>query len=443
MEAVSAGEKPVEPAVLRGCRKAPIMTIGINPNMTAYFAGNIAACWCYPSFSDTANYAYYYRHATIFQESLHPDVVKKYIIRGTELKAEDDGWIVACERGSSHRWIDLTVRYKNTEQPVHYEFTWMPAERTVILEPVSKEKEFDPDKPAFIKGTVLAGKLNLPQGIRVKLMENGSGYYQRLLPVLRNFEKATGIENNSVMMGEDVAMYDMVGCASPGWSSKYDIPCDRISDQCVHTKNYVLSQLLQSRPKIIIIVSTSSLAMFGQSFKDSGGSLSFATEGRDVYDLLNETCRRRCYFEYKNAGTDYRARIIVTPHFSYAENFVPHARFSSDAWNGFLSEFPHDAAVLEQENRIGTPTRNSMIPVGITGPSDPIQEQLGYSAWQLLLARFYDPNALITSALTEEFKNGNLFFDMKTGHLERSSGRCAFCANDAWQFPEGCPYGKC
>ncbi|MCK9169508.1 MAG: hypothetical protein M0P01_03765, partial [Treponema sp.] len=444
MDAVSAGEKLVEPAILRGCRKAPVMTVGINPNLTAYFAGNTAACWCYPVFSDTTDYAYYYRHATIFQESLSRDIIKKYIISGTELKAEDDGWLISCKRGTSHRWLDLTVQYVNRRTPVHYELTWLPEERTVVLEHISQEKDIETDKPSFRKGMVLAGKLNIPAGIPLKLYENGCGYYQRLLPVLRKFEKQTGISDASITMGEDVSMYDMVGCASPGWSSdKYDIPCSRISSRCVLEKDYVLRQLLQSRPEIIIIVSTSSLVMFEQSFKNRGGSLSFSTEGRDVYDLLSETCRRYCYFEYKKGNVIYRARIIVTPHFSYAENFVPHARFSSDAWKGFLSEFPRDAEILEKEKRIGTPTQNGMIPVGITGIEDPVQKKLGYSAWQLLLARFYDPYELITGAITTEFRNGNISFDTTTGHLARSRGSCTFCSNGKWQFPEGCAYGNC
>jgi hypothetical protein len=37
--------------VMDGCRKAPIMTIGINPNMTAFAPGRTGASWCYPSFS--------------------------------------------------------------------------------------------------------------------------------------------------------------------------------------------------------------------------------------------------------------------------------------------------------------------------------------------------------------------------------------------------------
>ena len=37
--------------VMDGCRKAPIMTIGINPNLTAFALGKTGASWVYPSFS--------------------------------------------------------------------------------------------------------------------------------------------------------------------------------------------------------------------------------------------------------------------------------------------------------------------------------------------------------------------------------------------------------
>src|SRR5262245_54952688 len=57
-----------EPEVIDGCRKAPIMTIGINPNLTAALPETTGAAWAYPRFSDTAHsngltkYAWYYRY---------------------------------------------------------------------------------------------------------------------------------------------------------------------------------------------------------------------------------------------------------------------------------------------------------------------------------------------------------------------------------------------
>jgi len=41
-----------DPALMRGCRKAPIMTVGINPNMAAWSAGPKSAPVIYPGFKD-------------------------------------------------------------------------------------------------------------------------------------------------------------------------------------------------------------------------------------------------------------------------------------------------------------------------------------------------------------------------------------------------------
>ncbi len=48
--------------VVDGCRKTPIMTIGINPNMTAFSPGRTGTSWAYPGFSnddDTDGFAKY------------------------------------------------------------------------------------------------------------------------------------------------------------------------------------------------------------------------------------------------------------------------------------------------------------------------------------------------------------------------------------------------
>jgi len=48
LTARTTGARPVEPGVMHGCRKAPIMTLGINPNMTAWFPYTSGARWVYP-----------------------------------------------------------------------------------------------------------------------------------------------------------------------------------------------------------------------------------------------------------------------------------------------------------------------------------------------------------------------------------------------------------
>ena len=81
-----------DPGIMHGCRKAPIMTIGINPNLTAWFPYTSSASWIYPGFTKAARFAYYYRHFTLYQESLSLDYVKAHLSTGPNdrLIAEDD-----------------------------------------------------------------------------------------------------------------------------------------------------------------------------------------------------------------------------------------------------------------------------------------------------------------------------------------------------------------
>lgn len=444
-KAMSVGDKLVEPAVLRGCRKAPIMTVGINPNLTAYYASPKGAGWTYPWFAEEGNYAYYYRHATIFQESLDLKVIEENLVPGTELKGEGEGWLIGSVRGSDHRWMELTVLYKDRENPVYYEVTWTPQERAVVLVDRINKKDINKTQPNIKKGQPFAGKLKSFKGLQVDVYENGTGYYQRLLPALKKFKQKveSSLENMDFTMGEDVCMHDMVGCASPGWSSSYDIPRDSIARKCVIDKDYVMRQIVQSRPIILILVSTSSLVIFADSLHDAGGKLTFPYEQRDIYDLLKETCYRQHYIKYEHNGVKYKTRVITTPHFSYPQNFAPQSRFSGEAWEGFQEEFPGDAKVLEKKGLVMDKTFTGMVPINIKGKDDPIQKKLGYAAWEILMSRFYDPYELIVNAFLDEHKRRKIVINEETGHLERSEGDCVFCVNSEWQFPEGCPYGKC
>src|SRR5262249_25523513 len=71
--------------VMDGCRKAPIMTIGINPNLTAFLPGTEGAQWCYPSFSDAGGadpwtkYAYYYRYRSVYQERFSAAFIRPFL----------------------------------------------------------------------------------------------------------------------------------------------------------------------------------------------------------------------------------------------------------------------------------------------------------------------------------------------------------------------------
>ncbi|CAN5455429.1 hypothetical protein BH10PSE14_BH10PSE14_30750 [soil metagenome] len=58
-QSVYAGKRPVVPEILSGCRKAPILAVGINPNLPGWQARDRNAI--HPYFDDYLQYAHYFR----------------------------------------------------------------------------------------------------------------------------------------------------------------------------------------------------------------------------------------------------------------------------------------------------------------------------------------------------------------------------------------------
>lgn len=56
---VYAGKRPVVPEILSGCRKAPILAVGINPNLPGWSPSSRNAI--HPYFDDYLQYAHYFR----------------------------------------------------------------------------------------------------------------------------------------------------------------------------------------------------------------------------------------------------------------------------------------------------------------------------------------------------------------------------------------------
>ena len=276
-----------DPGIMHGCRKAPIMTIGINPNLTAWFPYTSSTPWIYPAFTAPQRYAYYYRHFTLYQESLSLDFVRAHLDPGQRLVAEDDGYVIAASRESSHNYLQLAVRYRGRGEDKVYEITWKPDERWVVVQNTGYA-----DKPDswFKKGDTLAGRFDAPSGASAEIYENAAGYYQRMVPVLDRFKKLTGLDAANLTIGEDVAQHDMVACASPGWQTKFDMPMDKIAANCVSDHGWMVAQFVQSQPALVILVSTSALAMFRSVFAPF---MTLQNPDRDVYQLLDETCRHR------------------------------------------------------------------------------------------------------------------------------------------------------
>ena len=440
--------KFVEPAVMQGCRKAPIMTIGINPNLTAFKPNPRNDTWAYPKFSNQASYAYYYRYKTIYQESFSGDFLQKQMSKKEKeiVRAKMAGYLTYSQRSNTSRWMMLKIRYEDdTEETI--ERTWKSREDYFVRYFASKNKKIQ-----FKKGDIIAAKLHLKKDLKAEAFHNVTGYYARFVPVLDSFKKLI-VENGdkkqlkkmNLTVGEDVAMHDMIGCASPGWTSIYDIPTERVIENCVEDNAWVIKQVIQSQPKVIVLVGGSSMAMFLGIF----GPYTNVPKDRDYFEKVRETCEKPYLMKIKIGKFAFTSRIICTPHFSYGDNFEKHVRLSSEEWYELREKHPKELKIILRLNKAKKITikegyGSSQMIMLKKGKEEleKIVEKFSPKVKKLFLKNYFDVTEMIAQALKQEYDKRNLQFDEKTGHLERTEGPCHYCKNDSWEFPEGCEYGN-
>lgn len=458
--------------IVDGCRKAPIMTVGINPNLTAFLPGQTGTAWSYPNFSsdnDTnawAKYAWYYRYRSVFQERFTLDFVKKFILPQGRIIVPRSGHIVSATRlDDSPEW-KIAIRYDGDSDDITITLPGKLGDFPYVL-------LFDPFPPknVFAAGDIIAGRLAVPGGIQVEVMQQPQSYYMQFVPVLQKFQDTLyrdGHQNASLRIGEDVCQLDMVACASPHWNKGYlggtDESVFKIVDNCVTQNAWAIKQIVQTRPAILYIVSESTWSMFRSAFGSHiqrDQPLSEHPADKD-FTLLRETTDpdHPCYlvFDVTIDGRHYssKTRLVITPHFSYNVYFLPQFRVSPDDWK-ILEQAQGsciDALTAANGFTIVRPDpKNPDDYVVIQLSSDPdkasaslawLQEQF-LSAYQMLIRNYYDPHIMMASVLNEMYSNHVLTWKDKgdgTGYLDRTEGSCQFCVNRHWQFPNECRYDK-
>ena len=462
--------------VIDGCRKAPIMTIGINPNLTAFAPGQTGAAWAYPDFSsdnDTdawAKYAWYYRYRTVYQERLTLDFVRQFILPEGRVLAPRAGHVVASPPALPARPTDspawtVAVRYDGDAADTQLSLPGTVGDFPYVL-------LFDqyPPTNAFVAGDIIAGRLAVPAGIKVDVMQQAQGYYLQFVPVLRQFEarlRAAGHPDAALRIGEDVAQLDMVACASPHWNPGFlGGTLDAIStivDNCVSKNAWAIKQMVQTRPAVLYIVSESSWRMFEAAFgahvrRDP--PISAQPADKD-FTLLRETTDPAhpafIDFDVTVDGVQYRqrTRLVITPHFSYNTNFVPQFRVSQPDWQDLLTHQPECIAAMTPQAGFTLVLPSTQYPddhVVVQLSDDPATAAASVAllrtfvvAWNLLEPAYCDPHALMASVLDQMYDAGDLSWKYNadgTGYLARTEGGCRFCVNSHWQFPNECRYGK-
>jgi len=447
--------------VMDGCRKAPIMTIGINPNLTAFAPGRAGASWCYPGFSNSggsdswAKYAYYYRYRSVYQEHFDLAFIERFLSPDGQIRAEKPGVLMELPRATDAPSYEIRVQYAGDPNPtaIHIPGKLGDPRYVVLVDTNAK----------FAKGDLLAARLNVPAGLRANIYAEPITYYRQIVPVLQKFEaflKAKGHADAHLQVGEDVGQLDMVACASPHWGQPW-LGCSNqrvntINSNCVHKNSWAMKQLVQTRPSVVFLVGQASWNMFRQSF----GHLIKARPSLPIYPedgpytLLRLTTQQECQLQFSAQIHGQRfglsTRLVITPHFSYDENFVPQFRMSEQAFDAFEKTYPAAAAFLQNDPRINIKKKpGSFTTAGIQKDVPQVLAEIKrkYStAGAELMAVYYDGHQMMADVLEQLYENSQLAYtkskDGTSGFLSRTDGPCTFCVNKHWQFPKGCPYGK-
>jgi hypothetical protein len=465
LEGVTGSPCFPNPEVMDGCRKAPIMTIGINPNLTAFAPGRMGAAWAYPSFSSAngtdvyAKTAYYYRYRSVYQERFDLGFMEKYLVKAGQVVAPKSGVVVDAERPSDSPSFNVKVRYDGDAADTVLTLAEVAGQpRYVLL--------FDPEAPdnRFAKGAVIAAKLNVPAGEKVEVYQQQISYYEQFVPVLQSFETflaAHGHPQANLRVGEDVGQLDMVACASPHWGPPFlgntSAAEATVVSNCVSKNAWAIKQLVQTRPAVLFLVGESSYDMFNESF---GALITPALPGRPAdgaFTLLSQTSdpKQPRHIEFSTVidGTSYSlsTRLVISPHFSYYENFLPQFRMDPAGWDSFEKNFPACMKFLRGDGRVSyTPPQDGtfaayMIENDATAVLAALKAAYAPALAALNLC-FYDAHQMMAGVLAGLYSAGTLGYTApaggKPGYLSRALGPCSFCVNDQWKFPLGCPYGK-
>jgi hypothetical protein len=458
--------------VIDGCRKAPIMTIGINPNLTAFLPGRSGASWCYPNFrsDDGTNgwtkFAWYYRYRSVYQERFSLDFAKKFILSEGRIFAPRSGHVTAANRPDDKSEWTITVRYDGD-----------PADTTISLPgklgdfPYVLLCDVYPPTNGFKAGEVIAGRIAIPPGIRTDVLQQQQGYYVQFVPVLKQLEAVVRAKDSPgaiLQVGEDVCQLDMVACASPHWNPGFlggkPESVASVVNNCVSTNAWAIKQMVQTRPAVLYIVSQSSWNMFYAAFGahvHREPPISAVPIDKD-YTLLRETADllHPAYIELDvnidGERYQHRTRVVITPHFSYNANFLRQFRIPPAQFNTLLTSQPACIAAL-------TPTNGfTIVPGDQEYPNDYVVVLLSADAgaadaalawlkeqypdgYQALQTYYCDPHALMASVMLDMYAKGTLRWKIRpdgTGYLDRGEGSCQFCVNRHWQFPHECRYDK-
>jgi hypothetical protein len=251
------GRGPLSPEMLSGCRKAPIMTVGINPNLPGWWPATINSI--NPLFDNAGQYAHYFRYRETAKLDIPVQQYQQY------LSGRSDGPFSGVE-------LDVPVDANG--------FKTIPVE----LQPVQMYLNYQ---------SLLADLASAMGWDNHKLIVGEDVSYGNMVAC----PSAKWITQSDPA---DPKMPAMTADQQKG-----------IVTECFHHRQYFLRQLFQSLPQVLMIFSQSTTDAF---LAEMSGRFSAGNPkvGDKLSDLLNREVRLR--YGVDGQGQPLEARVIFSPH---------------------------------------------------------------------------------------------------------------------------------
>ena len=280
--------------------------------------------------------------------------------------------------------------------------------------------------------------MEFPEGASTKIKRVKVGYYQRFEKIFNKFKQIAKLDELQLALGEDACQADMVACASPGWDKWFPDKARRgIENECVRKRMYLLLQLLQTRPKIIVFSGMSAFSMFYAVMKPYIAPI--LDLNKDTYITLRDSISNEIRLNIEDNGSKLvSSRLAISPHFSYSDNFRPQYRFSKAEWDEYSKNFNTEFSLLAKIAKLNSD--NTCCIIFEDDPNAPTSKSIGEDVWNILQEHLFNAEDCIAEIILDEYNKGQIM--VEKGHLKRSDGPCRFCDNQLFSFAEGCPYGK-
>jgi hypothetical protein len=253
------GRAPLVPEMLSGCRKAPILSVGINPNLPGWWPATRGSL--NPLFDDYKQFAHYFRYRTTAKLELSASDYSKY--GGGAQDAPPKSTFELKVPVDAHGFHTVNAHLQQQKMYEAYQG---------LLDDLAKV-------------------MNLPAGHGLKV-------------------------------GEDLSYANMIACPSAKWTTQPDphnpeLPAmtvperDGIIHECFATRKYFLRSLFQSLPTVLLVFSQSTANAFIGALSGT-----FSKGDPKVDEPVAELLGKDVTLEYGKLadGTPLDADVIFAPH---------------------------------------------------------------------------------------------------------------------------------